>query len=216
MVASATAPIHAQPMQALAPHEWRGACGAPGEERGLTGSEGSIMANDILEILTEDHRRVEGILKTLENERDPDECLSLLNDLSLELVPHMRGEERVLYPRVQQEPAGGAIEDEAEEHHAMAEELLGELVGMALTAGNGAMEGFGDKLEQLTAALEEHIAFEEGEMFALCRESFSDEQLARFAADYEDIRVEVQGTIEQVAAGAPFEEPSAEGPQPSA
>lgn len=182
---------------------------------GLDGSEGSIMANDILEVLTEDHRRVEGLLETLANETDPNECLGLLYDLTLELVPHMRGEERILYPRVKEEPAGDTIEDEAEEQHAMAEELLGELVGMANAGGNGSMTGFREKVAQLTFALEQHIHFEESEMFPLCREAFSEDELATFAAELDEVKLEVQGSLEQVATGVPFEETGYTGTQPS-
>lgn len=173
------------------------------------------MANDILEVLTEDHRRVEGMLETLANERDPNECLSLLSDLSMELVAHMRGEERLLYPLVKDEAGGREIEDDAEEQHAVAEELLGELVGMASVGGNGSMRGFAEKVAQLQMAIEEHVTMEENEMFALCREVFSDEQRAELAAQLEDVKLEVQGAVEQIAAGAAFQPPP-EGPQPSA
>lgn len=164
------------------------------------------MAYDILEVLTEDHRRVEGILGTLTHENDPNECLSLLHDLTMELLTHMRGEERILYPRLPDAPGGAVLEDEAEEQHAMAEELLGELVGMASSGSNGSFEGFRDKVAQLSMALNEHITFEENEIFPRCRETFSAEELASFAAELDDVKLEVQSAMEQVAAGVSYEE----------
>lgn len=175
------------------------------------------MANDILEVLTEDHRRVEGIIEALEKESDPNECLSLLNDLSMELVAHMRGEERVLYPRVKKEASGRELEDDAEEQHAVAEELLGELVGMASSGGDGAMQGFSEKLGQLKMAIEQHVTMEEGDMFDLCREIFSEDDLSTLATEIEEVKLEVQGSVDQLATGATFQPPAgAEGTQPSA
>lgn len=174
------------------------------------------MANDIFELLAEDHRHVEALLDAIAQESDLQECLSLLNDLSLALVPHMRAEEQILYPRIKREANGRALEEDAEEQHAVAEELLGELVGMALS-GEGSIDVFNEKLGQLQMAIQEHVTMEENEMFALGREVFNDEQLASLGVEIEDAKLEVQGAIEQIATGATFEpRPGAEGTQPSA
>lgn len=163
------------------------------------------MANDIFEILAEDHRRVEGILEAIESADESGERMDLLNDLTLALIPHARAEERLVYPRVREHERGAELEDTAEEEHAMAEELLAELQAMGQEG-----EGFSDKLGQLKAAIQGHVKMEESDMFSVGREVFSEEQMETLAKSFEDEKLRVQASLEQVSAEAAFEEPEGE------
>lgn len=161
------------------------------------------MANDIFEILAEDHRRVEGIIEALEGATEPADRMELLNDLTLAFVPHARGEELLVYPRIKEDERGAELEDNAEEEHAMADELLAELQAMG---GDG--EGFNDRLAELKTAIQHHVSMEESDMFTLGREIFSEEQIEELARDFEDAKLKVQASLERVADEAAFEEPA--------
>lgn len=83
---------------------------------------------DVIEILTHDHREVEGMFDKLTAVTDPGERRQIADQITTELVRHSVAEEQYLYPAVRERvPHGDAIADKELSDHAEVEHLLKEL-----------------------------------------------------------------------------------------
>jgi len=137
---------------------------------------------DVITLLEQDHREIEGIFDELETLRGDhsDAANSKRKDLTdrvtIELVRHSVAEEVLVYPEVAKEIS----EDEAKharEEHAEAEETLAKLE--KLDPGD---QAFDDELATLMGEIRHHISDEEGEMFAHMRETFSEDDLRKMGS----------------------------------
>jgi hemerythrin superfamily protein len=132
---------------------------------------------DVIEILEQDHREVEGMFRELESlrgaSRDEEQTRrkDLTEQVTIELVRHSVAEEVLVYPKVENEVS----EEEAEharEEHAEAEETLHRLE--KLDADDPA---FDDELATLMEEIRHHIEDEEGQMFAHMRQVIDEGEL---------------------------------------
>jgi len=140
---------------------------------------------DVIEVLEHDHREVEEMFSELESLRGAtsEDAKSrrkdLMEQVTIELVRHSVAEEVLVYPQV----AKKVSEEEAERarhEHAEAEETLQRLE--KLDADDAAFDG---ELATLIREIREHVAEEEGEMFAHMRQVFDEEELRKMGSRVE-------------------------------
>ena len=140
---------------------------------------------DVIEVLEHDHREVEEMFRELESLRGAatDDAKSRRKDVAdqvtIELVRHSVAEEVLVYPQVDTKVSAEEA-DRARKEHAEAEETLHRLE--KLDADDPA---FDDELATLMREIREHIAEEEGQMFAHMRAVIDEEELRRLGARVE-------------------------------
>ena len=120
---------------------------------------------DVIEVLTHDHREVEQMFQQLEGLRGQTDDASkqrrkeLVDQVIIELVRHSVAEETEVYPQVQAKVSAEEAE-RAKHEHGEAEETMKALDGMDPDDPR-----FEVQLETLMREIREHVAEEEGEMF---------------------------------------------------
>jgi hemerythrin superfamily protein len=140
---------------------------------------------DVIEILEQDHREVEEMFAELESLRgaSTDDARSrrkaVTEQVTIELVRHSVAEEVLVYPQVDAKVSAQEAE-RARHEHAEAEETLQRLE--KLDADDPA---FDDELATLMREIREHIAEEEGQMFAHMRQVIDEDDLRKLGASVE-------------------------------
>jgi iron-sulfur cluster repair protein YtfE (RIC family) len=130
---------------------------------------------DIITILEEDHRKVEGLFAQYEAGAH-----GVVADIAKELTMHTKVEEKVLYPAVRQHLTGGEEEAEhAKREHDKVDEFLAELEANPDDA---------DCFEDLKSEVEHHVAEEENSMFPKIRDACSQEELDHMGAKAEEMK----------------------------
>ena len=139
---------------------------------------GGKTALDAIQLLEQEHRRFEALLKQGEEstERARKGRRELLSTLTSELNAHELMEEKVLYPALQSHPEANEIVLEGYEEHHVADLIVAELHEVATND-----EQWGAKFKVLKENIEHHIKEEEGEMFRLARGIFSRDELLDLA-----------------------------------
>ncbi|RJL32415.1 hemerythrin domain-containing protein [Bailinhaonella thermotolerans] len=129
----------------------------------------------VIEILTTDHREVEGVFHRLENGRldDPAERKNLAQQAIIELVRHSVAEEMYLYPATRKfVPNGDVIADREIADHAAAERVMKELETLEPDAPR-----FEPALRELMTEVRRHIQDEESNLFPLLVQHCDPEEL---------------------------------------
>jgi hemerythrin-like domain-containing protein len=140
---------------------------------------------DVIEVLEHDHREVEQMFSELESLRGAatEDAQARRKDLAdqvtIELVRHSVAEEVLVYPQVDSKVSAEEAE-RARREHAEAEETLHRME--KLDADDPA---FDDELATLMREIREHIAQEEGEMFAHMRQVIDADELRKLGARVE-------------------------------
>ncbi|MBD3314280.1 MAG: hypothetical protein GF344_00705 [Chitinivibrionales bacterium] len=150
------------------------------------------MRQELFEQLHQEHEEVKRILTQMQetSKGAPKSRQELIQRLRSALVPHMRGEERALYPRLQALPQSHDQALEAIEEHHTAEMVLNELGELEVDA-----ELWKPKAKVLKDLLEHHISEEERDIFSFTRELLGESTIAeiqsRFVSVENEIREEV-------------------------
>ncbi|MGV9304223.1 hemerythrin domain-containing protein [Nonomuraea sp. NPDC004354] len=142
--------------------------------------------NDVIAVLTHDHREVERMFTELEQlgTADVDRRQTLTEKVIIELVRHSVAEEAYLYPAVRDLlPDGDQLADRELAEHAQAEETMKQL---ERTDADEA--GHAELLARLMAEIRDHVAEEEGELFPRLRSAADTEQLAELGRKVEAIK----------------------------
>jgi hemerythrin superfamily protein len=130
---------------------------------------------DGLEMLEEDHRKVEKLFNDLEEAGDQayKTKQGIAEKVIEELTVHSEMEEQVLYPFAQEqiEDAEENVRESFEEHHVV-DELMKEIGGT-----DPEDEQFGAKVTVLMENVRHHIEEEEGELFPKIRKALGTERL---------------------------------------
>ena len=140
---------------------------------------------DVIEVLEQDHREVEEMFGELESLRgaSTDELKSrrkaVAEQATIELVRHSVAEEVLVYPQVEDKVSAEEAE-RAKQEHAEAEQTLQRLDGL-----DPSDPSFDEELATLTGEIREHIAEEEGEMFAHMRQVIDADELRKLGARVE-------------------------------
>jgi iron-sulfur cluster repair protein YtfE (RIC family) len=137
---------------------------------------------DLLEHLTEEHRKAEQMMKTLLDSDEGPERERTLGELREALTKHMAVEEQFLYPIVKR-TLGEEPEEEAENEHQLARDGLAKLSELV------SEPGFGAAVEMLQGGIGHHVKEEEQEIFPKLRRQAGDEVAA---LDPEELEQQVQ------------------------
>lgn len=87
------------------------------------------MPEDAVQILKEDHKKVQDLFKQFEDAGNPEEKKAIVDHAIVELEAHALLEEEIVYPALRR-LAGEEDVDEAEEEHHVASMLMEELMDM--------------------------------------------------------------------------------------
>jgi iron-sulfur cluster repair protein YtfE (RIC family) len=136
-----------------------------------------------IELLEQDHRRMEKILAELEGttERAVKTRQALFATLRDELQLHEQVEEEILYPALRERSETKDIVLEGIEEHHVVDLILGELAGVDV-----ADEVWTAKFAVMKESLEHHIEEEEGEMFPKAQSLLSTEALEALGVRIEE------------------------------
>ncbi|MGN6693563.1 MAG: hemerythrin domain-containing protein [Aquihabitans sp.] len=126
---------------------------------------------DVLEHLTEEHRKVERLLAQIKETEPGDERDRLFGEIDQSLRTHMAVEEKFLYPLIA-EHIGEEDAEDATDEHTLAREGL---ASVKERLEEGAFEAAVEILEQ---GISHHVEEEENELFRELREKAGD-QLAQ-------------------------------------
>jgi hemerythrin superfamily protein len=145
-------------------------------DRGIPGLALAIEEGDpvpdILEIIKDQHRQVDELLK--QAEEDGSDKAALLREVARMLLPHSAAEEDFVYPtiRAKAKEAGEEVQDGVEEHHQI-EEMLQNLL-----KGDPGDPGWDGTLAAITGELRHHVQEEEDELLPILGERLSDDERA--------------------------------------
>jgi hemerythrin-like domain-containing protein len=151
---------------------------------------------DALTLLKEDHDRVKKMLADGEKttERGEKTRAELFERLKESLVAHESMEEQVLYPALKANPKAKELTLEAYEEHHVVDLVLEELEQTPVSD-----EQWGAKFTVAKENIEHHIDEEEGEMFKICREIFSREELDQMGAQMAEIQMGAKQVLSEEA-----------------
>ena len=148
----------------------------------------ATQQHDVIDILVQDHREVEEMFQELEGlrgrtgEGDRARRKELVDKATIELVRHAVAEETQVYPAVKQKVSDDEAE-RAKREHAEAEKTM-----KALERLDPEDAGFDDELATLMREIREHVAEEEGVMFAHMRQVLSPEELQKLGSRVEAVK----------------------------
>jgi iron-sulfur cluster repair protein YtfE (RIC family) len=137
---------------------------------------------NVIELLKEDHRRVEKLFQKVEATEES-EHMKLFEQIKEELEIHAHVEEVVFYPKLKEE-GDKELQDitlEGIEEHHQAKIFLREISNLADES-----EKFEPKLKVLMEDIEHHVQEEEGEMFPMVEEQFDKATLEELGKQVEE------------------------------
>ena len=139
---------------------------------------------DVIELLEHDHREVEQMFADFEQATDANEKETLRDKIIIELVRHSEAEEQAVYPVMRKVIDDGdqLVEHEIDEH-AKAERLMKELDTMPADDPQ-----FGVLMQQLMAAIKEHVQEEENVAFPQFRAKVDAEELTSLGATVQRLK----------------------------
>ena len=157
------------------------------------------QSGDVVELILEDHRLFETLLRELRN--DQNDRGALLAQLSALLMAHGDAEESKVYPQLERKDA---IEEEEAEHGEKEHREIYEALLPLLEASELYDEAFSDGIHELSETLLHHLDEEERDILNPAREEVSDEDRIQLGQSWlrERNRMldEGCGTLEQVRA----------------
>ncbi|MBC6457262.1 hemerythrin domain-containing protein [Actinomadura sp. HBU206391] len=145
--------------------------------------------NDVIGVLTRDHRRFEELLSELRSTDEPQERRRLADELTIEVLRHSVVEERHLYPAVRRQvPGGDVIADKELTDHTEIDKLLHRLA----TADPSGVD-FEPVVASLIDDINAHIRDEEHYLFPSLSDHFESDDLVRLGEQIESARREAPG-----------------------
>lgn len=150
------------------------------------------MAHRFLETLEKDHEEVKGILEKLESKSKTavKGKEDLFMKLKQELIPHMKGEEKHLYPALNSDKKAHKLALEALEEHHVAETVLKELDKLSKDA-----ENWDAKLKVFKEIVQHHIEKEEEEVFEAAQDTLDEQELDEIMESFEKVKEKTKKKI---------------------
>ena len=156
----------------------------------------------IYEALKKDHEELRSLLNELVSlsENDESRGSELIKQIRDELIPHARAEESVFYNSMRSLDAAKEIVMDGYKEHMEAETLLRSL--QAMDKINADWTSTAKKLRE---DLEHHIKEEEGKIFNVAKQLFTDEEATMMCEAFEKLKPEVreegfmQNTLDLIA-----------------
>lgn len=138
------------------------------------------MKNDLFSTLHKEHEEVKTIFQKLKNQNSEEERKQSLKQLESAIIPHMRGEEHVIYPKLEELAESKGIAFEAMEEHLAVRLIMEELYKMPTND-----ERFSARANVIMEMVDHHVQEEEGEIFKQLKEHFKPEQLETMLEKFE-------------------------------
>src|SRR4051812_15138817 len=151
---------------------------------------------DALTLLEEDHERIKKMLSHGEKttERGEKTRTELFERLKESLVAHESMEEQILYPALKAHSKAKELTLEAYEEHHVVDLVLEELEQTPVSD-----DQWGAKFTVARENIEHHIEEEESDMFKMCREIFSAEELDQMGAQMAEIQMAAKQVLSEDA-----------------
>lgn len=147
------------------------------------------MAHEFFQLLKKEHKEVKAILKQLKESKNDRE--ELFQELTLQLVPHMKAEEKTFYqPLTSNKEAREHALEGIEEHH-VAEMVFKELQKME--DGDGRWDA---KLSVFTELVEHHIKEEEGSLMKSAEKALDDEEIDEIMRRFEQEKKRIKKNLQ--------------------
>ncbi len=150
------------------------------------------MKNAFFQMLREDHKKVKGILKSIDDTKKtaPKKREELFQKLKEELVPHMKAEERTFYPPLlaKREAREDALEG-VEEHH------VSDMVFKELERMSKGEDQWGAKMSVFKELVEHHIQEEESTIFKTAKKALDSDELQDILEAFEQEKQRVKKTL---------------------
>ena len=129
--------------------------------------------HDVIDVLTTDHREATELIEQIRSTADPEQRRDLADSLISELVRHSVAEEMYVYPAMRDHLPNG---DEAVEHDTSEHKEL-EALMKQLEASDAGSQEFTQTVDEIAAALRDHIQDEEQEQFPALRQHLPEDRL---------------------------------------
>lgn len=131
-------------------------------------------SEDLVSVITTDHREVEAIFQELEgNQGTPEHRRDLVDHVIAELIRHSVAEEQYMYPAAREAlPDGDKVVDHELEEHAEAEQVMKDLDGL-----DPADPEFDRLVGKLIGDIRHHIEEEETDLLPKLQQHCTSEQL---------------------------------------
>lgn len=142
-----------------------------------------------IELLKQDHRKVEELFKQADQTEDAGKKLQLFEQIKTELETHTHIEETIFYPKLKEYDELKDIVLEGIEEHHQAKIFLRELSNLMEDS-----EKFEPKFKVLQEDIEHHVEEEEGEMFPKVKKVFDSTELEQLGAQLEAEKKSFQKT----------------------
>lgn len=141
----------------------------------------AATTEDVVEILTTDHREMAELLGQIEGTADPVRRRELADTLIAEVMRHAVAEEMYVYPAVEKHVPGGSehVEHDKKEHAEIVK------VMKQIEDADAAAPAFLERVGELAALLRHHIHDEEDEQFPLLRAHISHDDLVALGTKVE-------------------------------
>jgi hypothetical protein len=133
---------------------------------------------NIIELLKEDHRKVEELFAKVEATESEKQHLQLFEKLKTELETHTQIEETLFYPALEEYEELKDMVLEAFEEHKQVKTLIREI--SALVEGSEKLDA---KLKVMGENVEHHVGEEEDEMFPKVEELIEEQELERLGEE---------------------------------
>jgi hemerythrin superfamily protein len=132
---------------------------------------------DVVDVLTTDHREVEGLITQIIGSTDAAQRRDLADQMIAELVRHAVAEEMFVYPAMREHLPDGeeAVEHDVEEHKEL-ETLMKQLEGVDADDAR-----FLEVVREIEDVLADHVRDEEDEQFPQLRAHFPQHELTGLA-----------------------------------
>jgi hemerythrin superfamily protein len=156
---------------------------AAAKEAGSGDEQSHVPAaeEDVVDVLTSDHREVIALIADIQTCTNPTERRDLADTLITELVRHSVAEEMYVYPAMRKHLTDG----DAAVHHDLEEHKELEVLMKQLEAEDAAGARFTELVSQITATLADHVRDEEAEQFPQLRASVPKAELVEIAQKVE-------------------------------
>ncbi len=160
---------------------------------------------DATTILTEQHRKLEGLLKSALGSQQPEARSAALAKVGDDLTKHLTSEEEVFYPAIKARGTQDVLLESLEEHLSL-KRLLADLLTL-----DPAEETWGAKLQVLDEQTRHHHEEEEEKLFPRAKKTHKPEELAALGQEILECQQQLQSdgapreaVIEQTAAATPL------------
>jgi hemerythrin superfamily protein len=143
---------------------------------------------DAIQLLKDDHKKVEKIFSDLENKRD--DRRALFPELDRELTFHAEIEEKVFYPAAREAAPTRDLVLESIEEHKQIKMVLADLEKTDMRTAEWAAD-----LKVLKEDVMHHVCEEENDLFPKVKKILSKEQLEELGSRMEEMKMQLVASV---------------------